>query len=67
METFTKQVANSCGISEREAEQEINETAKYLQDLAANDDLRYSDVEDAMLDLGMECDDPDIIFSLLLR
>lgn len=57
-------VAHGCGCNADQADVIIADEADYLRDLASRGDLTMEDMEDAMLDMGV---DFDFIEEMLLR
>lgn len=64
MKSLTEAVAISNGVSEKDANEMIDDELKVCNDLLQHGDLNYSDMEDACFDLGI---DLDHIEDLLLR
>ena len=63
-ECLTDMVAHECGCNADQADVIIADEADYLRDLASRGDLTMEDMEDAMLDMGV---DFDFIEEMLLR
>ena len=57
-------VSRSLGVSAKEADDIISEQAQIGLDMMANEGLDIEDVEDLMMDMGIE---PDLMDEFLLR
>lgn len=51
-----KRICNSCSCDESEAQEYLNDEIRNLQELRELDDFRYSDMEQACSNLGLEND-----------
>lgn len=56
MENVIFAISKSCGVSESDALELFNSEVRYLKELAGDNDLRYSDIEQSCADLGIEND-----------
>lgn len=54
--SIIKRICNSCSCNEQEAQEYLNDEVRNLQELKELDDFRYSDVEVACNNLGLEQD-----------
>ena len=61
---LTEAVSRSLEISEKEADRIIDEQASLGLDMLTNDNLDIEDVEELMLDMGVE---PDYMEEFLMR
>ena len=64
MQGLTSMVSQSLGVSAQEADRIIEEQAQIGLDMMANEGLDIEDVEDLMMDMGIE---PDLMDEFLLR
>lgn len=64
MKSLTEAVSISNGVSEKDANEMIDDELNVCRDLLQNGDFNYQDMEDACFDLGI---DLDYIEQLLLR
>lgn len=51
-----KRICNSCSCDESEAQEYLDDEIRNLQELRELDDFRYSDMEQACSNLGLEND-----------
>ena len=51
-----KRICNSCNCNEAEAQEYLDDEIRNLQELRELDDFRYSDMEQACSNLGLEND-----------